>query len=118
LAKRGKQVVFLDVAKAFDTVWTYGLLHKLRFFRLASSIPSLHTSGVGRSKRPSRRPRNHVVMLAGVAQGGLISPFLFTLHVKDFSSPLYQVWLPFYMDDTAIIATSRKPTLLVSYLES
>jgi hypothetical protein len=32
-------------------------------------------------------------------------------------SPSHQVELALYADDTAIIATSRKPTLLVSYLE-
>ena len=33
-------------------------------------------------------------------------------------SPSHHVDLAFYADDTAIIATSRKPILLVSYLES
>ena len=33
-------------------------------------------------------------------------------------SPSHHVQLALYADDTAIIATSRKPTLLVSYLES
>jgi hypothetical protein len=33
-------------------------------------------------------------------------------------SPSHRVELALYADDTAITATSRKPTLLVSYLES
>jgi len=33
-------------------------------------------------------------------------------------SPSHHVELVLYADDTANIATSRKPTLLVSYLES
>jgi len=57
-------------------------------------------------------------MRAGVAQGGLISPVLFSLYVNDMPPPLYHVELALYADDTAIITTSRKPTLLVSYLES
>jgi len=57
-------------------------------------------------------------MRAGVAQGGLISPVLFSLYVNDMPSPYHRVELALYADDTAIIATSRKPTLLVSYLES
>jgi len=57
-------------------------------------------------------------MRAGVAQGGLISPILFSLYVNDMPSPSHNVELAFYADDTAIIATSRKPTLLVGYLES
>jgi hypothetical protein len=33
-------------------------------------------------------------------------------------SPSHHVELALYADDTAIIAMSRKPTLLISYLES
>ena len=47
----------------------------------------------------------------------MISPVLFSLYV-DIPSPLHHVELALYVDDTAIIATSRKPTLLVSYPES
>jgi hypothetical protein len=47
----------------------------------------------------------------------LISPVLFSLYV-DTSSPSHHVELALYADDTAIIAMSRKPTLLVSYMES
>jgi hypothetical protein len=56
-------------------------------------------------------------MRAGVAQGGLISP-VFSLYVNDMPPPSHHVELDLYADDTAIIATSRKPKLLVSYLES
>ena len=37
--------------------------------------------------------------------------------VANFSGAVLQA-LALYADDTAVIATSRKPTLLVSYLES
>jgi hypothetical protein len=57
-------------------------------------------------------------MRAGVVQGGLISPVFFSLYVNDMPSPSRHVALALYADDTAIMATSRKPTLLVSYLES
>ena len=55
-------------------------------------------------------------MRAGVAQGQLISPVLFSLYVNDMPSPSQHVKLVLYADYTAIIATSHKPTLLVSYL--
>ena len=62
--------VFLDVAKASDSVWIDCLLYKL------------------------------------------------TLNVLSYMPPrLHHVELSFYADDTAIIATSCKSTLLVSYLE-
>jgi hypothetical protein len=57
-------------------------------------------------------------MRAGVAQGGLICPVLFSLYVNDKPSPSHHVELALYANDTAITATSRKPTLLVSYLET
>jgi hypothetical protein len=53
-----------------------------------------------------------------VVQCGLISPVLFSLYINDIASPSYHVELVLYADDTAVIATSRKPKLLVSYLES
>jgi hypothetical protein len=56
-------------------------------------------------------------MRVGVAQGGLISPVLLSLYFN-MPSPSHHVELALYADDTAIIATSRKPTQLVSYLES
>jgi len=58
-------------------------------------------------------------MRAGVAQDGLICPvFSLSLYVNNLTPPSHHVALTLYADDTAIIATSRKPTLLFSYLES
>jgi len=52
------------------------------------------------------------------AQGGLISPILVSLYVKDKPTPSHHVELALYMNDMAIRATFHSPTLLVSYLES
>jgi hypothetical protein len=57
-------------------------------------------------------------MRAGVAQGGLVSPVLFSLYVNDMPAPSRYVELALYADDTALIATSRSPVLFVSYLET
>jgi len=57
-------------------------------------------------------------MRAGVAQGGLISPVLFSLYVNVIPSPSHHVEFSLHEDNTANITTSRKPTLFVSYLES
>ena len=56
-------------------------------------------------------------MRAGVAQGGFISPVLFSPYANDMPSPSHHVELALYANNTAIITTSRKPTLLVGYLE-
>jgi len=57
-------------------------------------------------------------MRAGVAQSGIISHVLFSLYVNDIPSPSRHVELARYADDTAIIATSRQPALLVKYQET
>jgi len=109
------------VAKAFDTVWIDGLLYKLTLLKFPSYI--VHTISSYLKDRTfeasfqtatsSRRG-----MRAGVVQGALISPVLFSLYVNDMPRPSHDVDLALYADDTAIITTSRKPTLLFSYLES
>ena len=57
-------------------------------------------------------------MEAAVAQGGLISPVKLSLFVNDIRTLSHHDELSLYADDTATIATSRKPKLLVSYLEA
>jgi len=56
-------------------------------------------------------------MQARVAEGGLVSSILFSLCV-DIPMQSHHVELVLYADDTAIMATFRKPVLLVSYQKS
>jgi hypothetical protein len=118
--KRLTGVVFLDVAKAFDTVWVDGLLYKLILLDFPSYLVKTVSSYLsGRTFEASfhAASSSRRVMRAGVAQGGIISPVLFSLYVNDMPIPSHHVDLALYADDTAIMATSRKPELLVKYLE-
>ena len=113
--------VFPDVAKAFDTVWFDGLLYTLTLLNFPFYIAHMISSYLrGRTFEVSFQTAtsSRRGMRAGVAQGGLISPVLFSLYVNDMPSLSHHVELALYADNTAIIATSRKPTLLVSYMES
>jgi len=118
--KRIPGAVFLDVAKAFHTVWIDGLLYKLTLLKFPSYI--VHTISAYLRDRTSEASFQTATSFcrdirAAVPQGGLISPVLFSLYVN-MPAPSHHVELAFYADDTAITATSRKPTLLVRYLES
>jgi len=53
-----------------------------------------------------------------VSQRGLTSPILFSLYVNDMTTPSHHVEFSVYANEMTIIATSRSPTLLISYLES
>ena len=109
------------MAKAFYTVWIDDLLYKLTLLDFPSYI--VHNFSSYHKVRTFEASLQTVTssrrgMRAGVAQEGLISPVLFSLYVNDMPPHAHHVELALYADDTAIIATSRKPTLLVSYLES
>jgi hypothetical protein len=56
-------------------------------------------------------------MLAAEARSSLISPVFCKLYINDMIIPTNHVELALYAEDTTIIVTSRKPTLLVTYLE-
>ena len=109
------------MAKGFDTVWIDGFLYKLMLLNFPSYI--VHTVSLylrGRTFEASFQTATSFRrgMRVGLTQGGLISLVLFSLYVNDVPTPSHHVELALYADDTAVIATSRKPTLLVSYLES
>jgi hypothetical protein len=57
-------------------------------------------------------------MRAGVGQGRIVSHVLSYLYVNDIPTPSRHVELAQYADDTALIATSRGPSLLLGYLEA
>jgi hypothetical protein len=57
-------------------------------------------------------------MQAGIGQGAIISPIIFSLYVLGISSPFRHVELALYVSDTAVIATPPQPTLLVKNLET
>jgi hypothetical protein len=108
--------VFLDVANAFYAVWTDGLLYKLTKLNFPSYF--VHTISAylrGRMFEASFLTATSSCrsMRAGVAQGGLICPVLFRLYVNDMPTPSHHVELAPSANDTAVIATSRKPMLLV-----
>jgi hypothetical protein len=120
-AKRLTDAVFLDVAKAFDTVWIDGLLYKLTLLNFPSyEVHTISSYLRGRTFEASFQTAtsSRRGMRVGVAHGGLISPALFSLYVNDMPSPSEHDELALYADDMAVIATSLKPTMFVSYVES
>jgi hypothetical protein len=119
--KRLTGAVFLDVAKAFDTLWVDGLLHRLTILNFPSYLLKTISSYLkGRTFDASFQTATSSSrrMRAGVIQGGIISPVIFSLYVNDMPSPPRHVELALYADDMAVVATSRQPALLVKYLET
>jgi hypothetical protein len=119
--KRLTGAVFHAVTKAFETVWIDGLLYKLTILNVPSYLVHTISSYLrGRTFEASFQTAtsSRRGMQAGVAHGGLISPVLFSPYFNVMPTPSHHFELALYADDAAIMATSRKPNLLVSYLES
>jgi len=94
--KRLTGAVFLDMAKAFNTVWVDYLLYKLTLLNFPSYIVHTFSSYLwGRTFEASfhTATSSRRGMRAALAQGGLISPVLFSLYVNDMPSPSQHVEL-------------------------
>jgi hypothetical protein len=80
---RATGAVFLNVTKTFNTLWDKGLIYKLTilnfpsyFVKTISSYLYCRTFKTSfQSATPTRRSKR-----SGVAQGGLVSPELFSLY--------------------------------------
>jgi len=111
--------VFLDVAKAFDTVWHHGLLFKLKKIFPAPYYLLLKSYLENRSFRVriNTRLSTHHEVQAGVPQGSDIAPFLYIFYTADI--PVSQFTLiGTYADDTAILASSVDPILASHQIQS
>ncbi|GBN46312.1 putative RNA-directed DNA polymerase from transposon X-element [Araneus ventricosus] len=103
--------VFLDKAKAFDKVWTDGLLYKLITMWIPGGLVRLMANYL-RGKRFAVRVGSDVsserAIDAGVAQGSKIGPELFNIYFNDNPSPRNcQTRLCLFADDTAIMSTGK-----------
>jgi hypothetical protein len=101
--------IFLDVEQAFDRVWHTGLISKLATMRLPDCyIHLIHSYLTNRKFQVScgGRPSAEQTLLAGVPQGGALSPLLYTLYTSDLPShPACQIAT--FADDTAVFATNK-----------
>ena len=110
--------VFLDLKKAFDTVDHRALLSKLTHFNFAedalvwfqSYLSNRRQSvSVGSTKSP------HLECSAGVPQGSILGPVLFSVYINDLPNICEKVHFQMYADDAAIF-TSAKSTQEASYI--
>jgi hypothetical protein len=117
---RGTGALFFDVAKAFDKVWHNGLLYKLYKLKIPDSLVLIlrdylsnryfrfRVEGTRSSPRPLR---------AGVPQGSVLSPLLFSLYVNDIART-QGVHLALFADDTALFYTHKNRAHVAKKLQT
>lgn len=100
--------LFLDVAKAFDSINHKILLKKLfsygfrgPFFNLLQDFLANRTQHVSVCNTSSAK----VSLKAGVPQGSILSPLLFNLYVNDLAKSVSGCQIFQYADDTLLLST-------------
>lgn len=120
-SKQSTGAIFLDIAKAFDKVWSNGLLLKLheigidpQLLGVLKSFLRLRTFQVKLRGALSKKR----FMTAGVPQGSLLSPTLFNIYTHDIPlsvNPNSRKAL--YADDTTVMVRYSSPRMIIHRLQ-
>jgi hypothetical protein len=103
------EAVFLDVAQAFDRVWSDGLLYKLRFLPapLFLILKSFLTSRTFAVRYLDDISHSHHIT-AGIPQGSILAPTLYNIFTSDIPHS-NDTFIATFADDTAIISSHSDP---------
>lgn len=111
-------MVFLDVEKAFDSIWHDGLIYKLIKLKLPTFLIRMINAFIRNRKfavQVNNTISDKVDIPAGLAQGTCISPILYSLFIADMPN-FNKTELALYADDTAIFTSSKQSNTIIKRL--
>lgn len=121
--------VFLDIQEAFDRVWHPGLFYKLKSLLspiLYATICHYLTNRTFMVECHEGARSTPKVITAGVPQGSVLGPILYTIYTSDLPTPdtnlinLSQnitALLATYADDTVVMSAARTATTAICQVE-
>ena len=108
-AKRHTAALFLDLQKAFDTVWHQGMIYRLEelgikgnFLQLINSF--LTTREISLKVNSYTHPAQKCTV--GLPQGSVLSPLLFIIYIRDMLEHTSGTGLQ-YADDCTVLFTAN-----------
>jgi hypothetical protein len=110
--KKTTVALFLDISKAYDSVWTNGLLYKLGKLGIQGNCLGWIANFIRNRSICIRLGSHHSdfkPISNCVPQGAVISPILFNLMLYDFPTPPQDINLQLYADDVNFYTTVKRP---------
>ena len=111
--------VFLDFAKAFDTVNHQILLKKLNFYGIRGSAYEWFKSYLSNRTqyvKVSNVLSNQENIVCGVPQGSILGPLLFLIYINDLIFSCQEIEANLFADDTALIFSNKSCELIEAVL--
>lgn len=112
-------ILLLDIEKAFDSIWHEGLIYKLKKYDFPLYLLKIIRSFL--TDRTFQVVVNNTTssirkIPAGVPQGAVLSPTLYSIYVSDFV-PRKGTEIALYADDKALIVKGKLSNSIVKRLE-
>ena len=114
-------VIFFDLQKAFDKVWHAGLLAKLELLGIRGDALSWfesYLSGRSQCTDVAGVTSQFADLHAGVPQGAILSPLLFTAFVNDLPQHVSTADINLFADDTSASVRAKTASTLADGLRT
>ena len=101
--------VFLDISKAFDKAWHKGLLYKLKQIGISGNLLDTITDFLNYRKQRvalNEQFSSWTSIEAGVPQGSILGPLLFSIYINDLSDDLMSN-VKLFADDTSLFSVAH-----------